>query len=138
MRFIQADTRNEFAVTALVPALKNVPTVSAKAAKARALFDTWDGGTPADSAAAAYFYEVWKYLLKDSFASRLLDTVDVDGGDRWFAVVSTLLPDANSPWWDDPATAQHEDRDALLARAMDQAAQDLADHHGGDPKQWKW
>ncbi|MEZ0111992.1 penicillin amidase [Catenulispora sp. EB89] len=131
MRAIQSDTRNEFA-SALVPYLTRLPASSKKQTQAaRALFDGWDYTTPDTSAAAAYFYEVWKFICKDAFEAKLPSSVDVDGGDRWFAVATTLLPDASDFWW-------NGDRDAMLAKAMDQASAELTSQQGSDVKQWQW
>jgi penicillin G amidase len=136
MRAIQADNTNEFAAV-LTPYLDKV-AVTGEAAKAQALLPGWDFTTPTNSPQAAFFYDTWRYLLKDAFASKLSKDVDVDGGDRWFTAVTNLLPDATSAWWDDPSTPQHEDRDQLLARAMGQAAQDLKSHQGSAVTGWQW
>jgi penicillin G amidase len=131
MRAIEADTRNEFA-SVLVPYLTRLPASSKKQTRAAvALFTGWDDTTPDTSAAAAYFYEVWKFVCKDAFEAKLPSNVDVDGGDRWFAVATTLLPDASSFWW-------NGDRDALLAKAMDQASAELTSQQGSTVKQWQW
>ncbi|HEX4791744.1 MAG TPA: penicillin acylase family protein [Actinospica sp.] len=137
MRAIQADTTNEFAAT-LVPYLEKAPTASSTDA-AKALFNDWNYATPADSAAAAYFYDVYAYLLEDAFESKLPSSVDVDGSDRWFTVVSDLLPNADSSWWTDSKSAPSvSGRDAVLGLAMDQAAQDMTSKYGADPTKWTW
>jgi penicillin amidase len=131
MRAIQSDTRNEFA-SVLVPYLQKLPASAKKQTReAAALFNGWDYTTPADSAAAAYFYEVWKFVCKDAFEAKLPSSVDVDGGDRWFAAATALLPDATGFWW-------NGNRDALLAKAMDQASAELTSDQGSDVKQWQW
>lgn len=131
MRAIQSDSRNEFA-SVLVPYLTRLPASAKKQTRsAAALFATWDDTTPDSSAAAAYFYEVWKFVCEDAFEAKLPSTVDVDGGDRWFAVATTLLPDATSFWW-------NGDRDALLGKAMDQAAAELTSDQGSAVNQWRW
>ena len=136
MRAIQADTTNEFAAT-LVPYLREGAHRRGTAA-AKALLTGWNYTTPANSAATAYFYDVWDFLLKDAFESKLPSSVDVDGADRWFTVVTDLLPDAGSTWWSDPAAPNVNGRDAMLGLAMDQAAQDMAKKYGSDPSKWTW
>lgn len=136
MRSIDADNTNEFAET-LVPYLEKAPVASGTQA-AKALFTGWNYGTSADSAPAAYFYDVWAYLLKDAFESKLPSSVDVDGADRWFTVVTDLLPDPASSWWSDPQAPRATGRDALLGLAMDQAAQDMTAKYGSDPAKWSW
>ena len=147
MRAIEADDTNEFAAT-LVPYLEKAPVAPGTRAAA-ALFEGWNFGTSADSAAAAYFYDVWYFLLKDAFESKLPSSVDVDGAGRWFTVVTDLLPDATSSWWTDgdadgapsagtAGSARVAGRDALLGQAMDQAARDMAAKYGADPAGWRW
>jgi penicillin G amidase len=137
MRAIQGDTNNEFA-SVLVPYLKGA-SVAPGAAKAKALLDGWDFTTPPDSAAAAYFYEVWKYLLQDAIVTKLPSDVSVDGGDRWYAAVTGLLTDPTSFWWTDTSsTSGAGNRDALLGEAMNQASEALAKQQGGDPAKWQW
>lgn len=136
MSSIEADNTNEFAAT-LVPYLENVP-VAATAQPAKALLTGWNYNTSAASAPAAYFYDVWSYLLEDAFESKLPASVDVDGADRWFTVVTDLLPDATSSWWSDPRAPRAAGRDALLSLAMDQAAQDMTAKYGSDPAKWQW
>lgn len=131
MRAIQSDTRNEFA-SVLVPYLTRLPASAKKQTRAAAaLLTGWDDTTPDTSAAAAYFYEVWKFICKDAFEAKLPSSVDVDGGDRWFAAATGLLPDASSFWW-------NGDRDALLGKAMDEAASALTSDQGSDVHQWRW
>lgn len=60
----------------------------------------------------------------------LPSSVDVDGGDRWFAVATALLPDASSFWW-------NGNRDAFLAKAMDEAAAELTAKQGSNVQQWE-
>jgi penicillin amidase len=136
MSAIQLDQTNPMART-LVPYLRAVP-VDPDTAKARELFTGWDFDEPADSAAAAYFNQVWVELLRTAFASKLPKDVDVSGESSWFAVVQNLLGDPTSPWWDDPSTPARENRDALLARALTAARARLAQRYGPDPRSWRW
>lgn len=133
---IQLDQHNPLADT-LVPYLRAVP-VDAATARARDLLTGWDGDEPADSAAAAYFNQVWAELLRMAFVSKLPKDVDVSGESPWFAVTQNLLGDPTSPWWDDPSTPTRENRDQLLARAMSAARAHLADAYGSDPTRWRW
>lgn len=137
MSAIQGDDTNEFA-SVLVPYLQAAP-VNSGTRKAKALLNGWDYTTPPNSAAAAFFYETWRYLLADAFHSKLPDAIDIDGGDRWFLVVTNLLPDPTSFWWTDTSsTAGPGNRDKLLGEAMNQAAADLRKREGADPSAWSW
>lgn len=140
MRAIEADETDRFAAT-LVPYLEKAPVAPGTRAAA-GLLHGWDFSASAGSAPAAYFYDVWKFLLKDAFESKLPASVDVDGGDRWSTVVTDLLPDPTSGWWTAEAgsagSPRVAGRDALLGLAMDQAARDMAARYGADPAGWRW
>ena len=145
---IQLDDRNGLAGT-LVPALlaAQTPPLSRDEQAALDLLAGWDhrqpaGGAPgsadaASSAAAAYFNAVWRHLLALLF-DELPTDVRPNGRDRWFEVVSGLLEQPDSRWWDRVDTATVEARDDLLAQALAEAYQRLAIGHGDDPAGWRW
>jgi penicillin amidase len=149
MQSIQSDTQNGIAGL-LVPLLLKVGirdkddstplTVDEKFAQdAVDLLKNWDYNQPTDSAAAAYFNAVWATVLKLTFADELPDGFKPDGGDRWFEVVRTLLPDKKDRWWDDRTTTDVvESRDEVLRRSMISARLELTTKLGKDPKRWEW
>ncbi len=51
------------------------------------------------SAAAAYFAVVEHDLEKLVFRDQLPSALWPAGGDRWYAVLDTLLQDPDNPWW---------------------------------------
>jgi len=105
------------------------------------LLEGWDYSQPTDSAAAAYFNVVWATILNVAFADELPDGFKPDGGDRWFEVVRTLLPDKEKKdrWWDDRTTTDVvESRDEVLRRSMVSARLELTSKLGKDPKRWEW
>ncbi len=142
---MQFDSRNGLA-PALVPALLSVPQQGA-AAKAQEMLRGWDFQEPADgdsdsatgrdSAAAAYFNAVWRQLL-----SRTFDELPADrkpnGSDRWWLVVTDLLSQPDSPWWDNRSTPAVETRDDILGQAMTAATAELTKKLGDDPAGWRW
>jgi penicillin amidase len=145
---IDFDNRNGFA-PALVPALLAARTapLSLGEQRARELLAGWDFQQPADgepgspqaraAAAAAYFNAVWRHLLAMLF-DELPDNVPPGGGSRWFEVVTGLLDEPDSPWWDRVETATVETRDDVLARALSEAYKELAGAQGDQPGDWRW
>ncbi|WP_163511644.1 penicillin acylase family protein [Fodinicola acaciae] len=135
---MQMDTRNGNAVD-VVPALLRI-RLTGFAARAQDLLRGWDFQQPAGSAAGAFFNATWRHLLADTFYDDIpaYDRESVVGNERWFAVVKALLADPRSPWWDVRGTKRVESRDDILARAMTEAATELADSQGADPKGWQW
>ncbi|GAA3463943.1 penicillin acylase family protein [Saccharothrix longispora] len=140
MERIQADTRNANAAT-LTPALL-ATDVGPGTAPARDLLRGWDFTQPADSAPAAYFNAVWRNLLRLLFVDELTNgapKVDVDGGGQWFEVVRALLERPDDPFWTNETDPRGlRGRDAVLRAAMDDAARELTDRLGDDPRGWRW
>jgi penicillin amidase len=103
------------------------------------LLREWDFRQPGDSAAAAYFNAVWSALLRLTFHDELRESLRPEGGQRWFAVVTGLLEDPTSTWWDDRSTDDEvETRDDVLRQAMRDARDDLTSHLALDPADWTW
>ncbi|HLU46290.1 MAG TPA: penicillin acylase family protein [Natronosporangium sp.] len=133
----------------LVPALLAAPQtpLSKDEQTALDLLRTWDyqqpaggkAGTPeaASSAAAAYFNAVWRNLLSLTFDELPADHAP-GGGGRWFEVVTGLLAEPESPWWDRVDTPEQETRDDILSQALADAYREVAIDQGDDPTGWRW
>jgi penicillin amidase len=138
MQRIQLDSRNGLA-PALVPALLAAATepLSRDEAAALELLRDWDFQQPASSAAAAYFNAVWRHLLALTF-DELPDDRQPIGGSRWAQVVTGLLDQPRSFWWDRDGTMAAETRDDVLARALADGYKELSQAQGEDPREWRW
>ncbi len=152
MSELQTDTTNGLAEV-LVPSLLAAPPVdgdtpadrqfTAEAVELLRPCDNsepcWDYDQPADSAAAAYFNAVWSNLLRLTFQDQLPPSIHPDGGGRWFQVVTNLLGEKDSPWWDDFATPTIvESRDQVIGQALKDARLELTASLGKDPAKWEW
>jgi penicillin amidase len=133
---VQRDTRNNLA-PALRPVLLDAD-VSGPAANGVDLLRDWDGRQDEDSAGAAYFNAVWRNLLRLTFHDDLPKKERPNGGSRWYEVVTGLLDDPDSSWWDDRGTATTETRDDVVATALRSAWTQLQDRLGDDPAGWRW
>ena len=99
----------------------------------------WDFHQDADSPGAAYFNVVWRNLLALTFHDDLPTDLWPDGGDRWFAVVTRLLHDPESAWWDDKNTRDvDETRDDILRQALLDARDELTRRQALDSDDWTW
>src|SRR5438874_2316984 len=141
MASIQNDTYNSEAAL-VVPYLHNLKT-DAFTQPAQNLLKHWDYTQPVTSGAAAYYNAVWSEILKLTFQTKLptgidLSTLGFDGGDRWFAVVESILGQPDSQWWDNPKTPQRETRDTILTAALKKARLDLTARLGKDVTKWTW
>jgi penicillin amidase len=135
MSGIQADNYSALAA-ALVPTLQQV-RLTGDAAEAQKLLDGWDYQVDADSAAAAYFNVIWRTLLQDMFTGKIDEGAALTGGDRAFAVVTSLIDQPASPWWSNPANGT-VGQESTLRRVMTHAAAESADLMGSNAADWQW
>lgn len=138
MTKLQLDERNPIAPQ-LVPLLLDISLDDTFDRQGQDVLKGWDFQQGADSSAAAYFNVVWRHLLGATFADQLPKGHRPTGGERWFQVVSTLLKNPDSSWWDDVRTpGVVERRDDVLAQAMREARNELTARQARDPKDWSW
>ena len=131
---IQLDTSDANAA-AFLPVIADLD-LEGDAARGAALLDGWDGRADIDSAPAAYFAVFWRNLLDNMFGTLPEDTRP-EGGDRWFAVVGTLLGEPDSRWWTDE-TDGIAGRDAMIAHALEAAWEEASDRMGSNADAWRW
>ncbi|MFG1921049.1 penicillin acylase family protein [Cryptosporangium sp. NPDC048952] len=133
MNAIQMDNWSAVA-SALVPVLTQVDGAPPRV---RELLSRWDLHQTQSSAGAAYFNAVWRHLLLRTF-DELPGDITPDGGGRYFLVVSKLVKEPDSPWWDDRGTPVVEKRDDILRKALVDASDELTERLGNDPSDWRW
>ncbi|MCL3861254.1 penicillin acylase family protein [Actinotalea sp. K2] len=135
---LQNDAWNPFAEL-LVPVLLAAPIEDDFTEGGVALLRDWDYVQGTDSSAAAYFAAVWSTLLDITFHDDLPQDQWPSGGSRWLEVVSELIEQPDSPWWDDRRTVNVvENRDEILRRAMSTARLELTERLGKEPTDWQW
>ena len=92
-----------------------------------------------DSPAAAYFNVIFHNILKLTFRDELPEDQWPHGGDRWYAVVDTLLAQPRDAWWDDVTTKDKvETRDDILLAAMTNARKEITSLMARDTDEWQW
>ncbi len=134
---LQLDTRNDVAPE-LVPYLTRLNVGGPYYSAGKRLLERWDFTQPARSPAAAYYNAVWRNLLLLTFGDDLPASVPINGGERWFEVVRSILDDPASPWWDDRTTDDVEQRDDILRAAMRQARDELTRLQSRRAARWTW
>ena len=138
MADLQKDTYNANAAL-LVPYLLDIKLPGGYYRSGQKLLQDWDFTQPADSGAAAYFNVVWRDLLALTFHDQLSESVWPDGGERWWEVVSKIIDDPNSSWWDDVTTDDIvETRYDILRQALLDARDDMTMYQARDASQWTW
>jgi penicillin amidase len=138
MAAIQLDDRSAIG-EALTPYLLDVDLPHGYYSDGQRLLRSWNYQQDADSAAAAYFNVVWREVLSRTFSDELPKVIQPNGGSRWFAVVSALLPRGKNPWWDDVRTDDKvERRSDILRDAMIAARDELTALESPNADEWSW
>lgn len=100
----------------------------------------WDGVDRLDSAAPTIFQALIRHLTMETFQDELGEELTARMlfiPYYWQDRFETLLA-GNSPWLDDQATEEIEDRDSLVRRAAALALAELEETLGPDPSSWQW
>ena len=134
---LQYDDTARFAAE-LVPALLKVKIPDPWVVEGQRTLVGWDYSTPAESAAAAYFFVTVHHVLARTFRDEMPEDLWPTSGDRWYAVLSELIRDPDNPWWDDVSTPQVEQRDQILVAAMTDARKQLTALISRDVAGWQW
>lgn len=134
---MQGDNKNLNAAT-LVPILLKIPLNDDRLERVRNILVGWDFQQHMDKPAPALFETFWKHLLADTFHDDLPKDYWPDGESRWFAVVSRLVQQPNSRWWDNKTTPVTENRDRIFQQAFAEAVEELERKLGKDPTNWRW
>ena len=134
---MQGDDKDLNAET-LVPVLLKIPLQDERLSNARQLLQGWDYQDQMDSAPAALFASFWKHLLADTFQDDLPKDYWPGGGSQWFEVMREIVPQPDSPWWNDKTTPAVESRDDIFRRALGEAVDELEGTLGKDPAKWTW
>lgn len=122
----------------LGPWVVEAPAASDEAAKAQEVLADWiDRGAPAgiDEAGMTIMSATYAHLLNLTFGSQIEGFKATNSSGYLQAYMS--FP-KDSPWWDDPATEQIEDREAMMGRALQAAVEDLGSRLAGGPQSWNW
>ena len=123
----------------LVPVLLKVKVSDPWVRQGQQTLVGWDYGASSDSAAAAYFNIVFHDILKRTFRDEMPEDLWPTGGDRWYAVISTLLKEPRNRWWDDTTTPNTiERRDDILLAAMTDARKEATSLMSRDTDGWAW
>jgi penicillin amidase len=115
-----------------------LPSLAALDSPLNAVFASWDLGNQVDSSGAAAFNAVWARVMEFTFHDDLPEDYWPTGAGRWFYVIGRMLETPADPFWDDQATSETEDRDAILQRSLDAAYDDLNGWFGDDSEVWNW
>jgi penicillin G amidase len=135
---IQGDTLNP-SVAFTLPPLLQLKLTDPHLAQARGLLENWDGQQTIDSSPAALYNAYLRHLLLNTFGDEMPEDLQPNGSSRWFTVLSGIMDQPDSPWWDDQKTDDViETRDAIVARSFADGLAELEKLQGKDPAKWNW
>ncbi len=101
----------------------------------------WDGSYPLEAAAPTVYtklaYEIMEISMLDELGQASFDALSgvylFKNNYQW------MIPDAQSPWWDDVHTQDiKESQKDIFAQAIDRTEQELKAQFGDNPRDWKW
>ncbi len=123
----------------IVPALLKIKVNDSWVREGQQTLVGWDYSADSSSAAAGYFNVVFHNILKLTFRDDMPEDLWPAGGDRWYAVVASLMASPRSRWWDDVNTKDRvEVRDDILLAALTQARKEITSLMARDVDEWEW
>ncbi|OGF64965.1 MAG: hypothetical protein A2Y62_00620 [Candidatus Fischerbacteria bacterium RBG_13_37_8] len=138
----QLDTKSTIAEI-VVPYIKKLPDnmLTAEALKVKQHILQWNVHVN-DSIGALFFEVYYSSFMRATFE----DELGKDLYDRYAEFVSqgrytgivAIIEDKENRWFDNIQTSSKENRDIILANALDSSYQWLVEHLGKDRSQWKW
>ncbi len=137
LRQIQGDNYNLNAKR-LVPYLLQLQFEDPPLQAAQSLLSGWDYQNDMDSGTAAVFEAFWRHLLNLTFLDDLPLDYQPSGSSRWSVIVSGLVEQPQSAWWDIQTTAGVETRNEIFRRAFESGVAELETLLGDNPDQWAW
>ncbi len=85
----------------------------------------------------SFFVSVIRNTLEDEMGERLFGLYDTLASVP-MTVVTRLLKEGNSSWFDNVNTPQRETRDEIIRQSFEKAIRDLQGSLGGELKEWQW
>lgn len=137
MKVIQGDSSPLWAVQVL-PYVLALTSADPEITQAVALLRAWDGRASRDSAGAALFESFRLHLVRRTFQDELGARLLRRLYPNLMVSLERLLPEKDSPWFDNRETEAVEDRDAILVQALGDAVEELSERLGEDMTSWRW
>lgn len=135
---MQGDSQNPNA-DSIIPVLADIEleATTNNGKTALEMLQSWNGRDEKDSQAAAIFEWFWWNLLMLTFKDDLPEEYWPGGGSRWFEVMSGLVNDPGSAWWDDKTTMENiENRDDIFRRAFSDTIEQMEKEFGREISRW--
>jgi penicillin amidase len=122
----------------ILPYLLALASDDPRQAEALELLRDWDGRAVRESPGAALFTAFHLHLADATFADELGTQLAQRARSSTLMALVNVLPDPNSPWFNDTTTPEVETRDEILLRALEGAVDELTQRLGRSMDSWTW
>ena len=120
--------------------LENEANFSKHEYSAMQLFKIWEGNHDADEVAATIYtrfrIRLMSLIMEDEIGNKLFQ--NFQHGFLMDRSIWRILPNIESPWWDNVNTDKIETRDELVLQAFLETVEFLRNRHGYDMQNWQW
>jgi penicillin amidase len=124
---------------ALRPYLLAIEPESKLQAQALEMAEAWDLYLEADRTGASVYQTWYWFLVQNTLRDELGDDLLPSYLNSYHMLMMLeLMPQADSPWFDDKTTPQIETRDDIAGRSLADAVDWLSNELGKDPQEWEW
>jgi penicillin amidase len=144
MQRIQTDVVSQHAreiVPLVLQAFRGRDSLSRQTTEALTYLRNWDFQMKKEDVATtlfqSFFLNVIRKTLEDEMGERLFALYDTLASVP-MTVVTRLLKEGNSSWFDNVNTPQRETRDDIIRQSFEEAIQGLQGSLGGELKEWQW
>jgi penicillin amidase len=140
MRDIHAQTYS-LPAEALRPYLLAVEPEGDMERQALELVRDWDLYMETDRAGASIYHVWYWFMVRNTFGDEMDDSMleaYLGSPNAHMPAMEALVPETNSPWFDDKGTAQIEICDDMAKQSLADAVGWLSEHYGDDPAKWEW
>lgn len=135
MRSMQANSYSEINHQLAQLLIARVQPESRREQQAFDYLRAWDGFIREESVAPSITRKTLRELVNRTFR-HAADLIDFTKGIYLF--LKLAQEDPTSEWFDDPATAEREELDDVLAMGFKAALEDLTKAHGAEMGRWQW
>ncbi len=122
----------------ILPFLLQLPTTDPKQAQALDYLRDWDFRAERESVPAVIFESLRIHLVDRVYGDELGEQLLRRLRSNLSVALSRMLPEPETPWFDDVTTPEVESRDEILLLALGDTVDELSETLGEDMSSWKW
>ena len=104
-------------------------------------FSNWNFNFTKNDIPTALFHVFFQHLMHTIYADEMGEQLFgqyIYLANMPYRVTLALLASPNAEWFDDVTTPQHETRDDIIRKSMDETIHELQQKFGSEMKEWRW